>query len=676
MRQGQGHIRQNTLRVPEVAPIQQKRARPVPLSPSLQLHRTLGNQGVQRLLATHTLQAKLRVSQPDDPYEQEADRVAERVMRVPASTQTSDGEPCPTCAASGATCPKCFASQHDWLAGRRGIQTTLPTVSDGLAGRLGSGRPLDAGTRAFFESRFGRDFGQVLVHTDTSAAQAARTLDARALTVGRDIAFGASEFRPDTTGGRRLLAHELTHVLQQGGAPERVVAPPTDHDFDSANVPTGQVARDVSVRSLDGGETIQRACVAGLIPQLRCCIPGLSARRVGSIAHRQLQLGAGIVSPGTIGEVAIPPTPRGVTPPRRGWRFADLYDTNPASPIAAPSRSGLPPFLGRFHPEINPLGLPVARVPPASTAASAGLGEIKPLSPHGLRAGPADLLRNVLQYNLWSLSLSGGPITASPVIPGGFLGHPLSWLMAFRTLPGVYHYCCFDARRLARAIKRVLRRLWERVRDLWRRLLEWLGENWELVAALALIIIAIILIIVFWEAIVAGILAIGAAIAAFLAWLASVLAPATALAGVVLLLILLTSSQEASAQPAPATEGVPELEIDESPEGRYEPSETPALPFGIPPEMEDAGAAIASSIETALGGVLDMIQGYRGEPESAPMLPPAVSRALVTGAPVAISPLLAHIAGSPMHDEARRMVEEFLARLRDVSPGERPRSAD
>jgi hypothetical protein len=72
--------------------------------------------------------------------------------------------------------------------------------------------------RAFFEPRFGHDFSGVRVHTDTRAAQTASAFNARAFTLGRDIVFGPREYAPETTAGQRLLAHELTHVVQQSAA--------------------------------------------------------------------------------------------------------------------------------------------------------------------------------------------------------------------------------------------------------------------------------------------------------------------------------------------------------------------------------------------------------------------------------------------------------------------------
>jgi hypothetical protein len=80
------------------------------------------------------------------------------------------------------------------------------------------GQPLDARARAALEPRFGHDFSRVRVHTDARAAESARSIDALAYTVGRDIVFKAGQYAPGTTEGQRLLAHELTHVIQQAGS--------------------------------------------------------------------------------------------------------------------------------------------------------------------------------------------------------------------------------------------------------------------------------------------------------------------------------------------------------------------------------------------------------------------------------------------------------------------------
>jgi hypothetical protein len=80
------------------------------------------------------------------------------------------------------------------------------------------GQPLDTATRSFMEPRFGHDFSHVRIHTDTKAAQSAASVNSLAYTVGRDVVFGSGQYMPETAAGRSLLAHELTHTVQQGGA--------------------------------------------------------------------------------------------------------------------------------------------------------------------------------------------------------------------------------------------------------------------------------------------------------------------------------------------------------------------------------------------------------------------------------------------------------------------------
>jgi hypothetical protein len=92
-----------------------------------------------------------------------------------------------------------------------------PRVASAIAAMKGGGQPLPASERAFFEPRFGQDFSMVRVHTGAEAAAAARAINAHAFTVGRDVVFGGSKDAPASGLARRLLAHELTHVVQQSG---------------------------------------------------------------------------------------------------------------------------------------------------------------------------------------------------------------------------------------------------------------------------------------------------------------------------------------------------------------------------------------------------------------------------------------------------------------------------
>jgi Domain of unknown function (DUF4157) len=152
-----------------------------------------------------TMQPSLTVSSPGDPSELEADRVADEVMRMPASSaaptsrisRLSNG---PSLYRSCAACADADGDLSSVVA--RGID--------------GGGQALDAGTRAFMESRFGYDFSDVRVHTAGQAAESACSLEAQAYTVGSDIVFAAGRYAPETNSGRRLIAHELAHTVQQG----------------------------------------------------------------------------------------------------------------------------------------------------------------------------------------------------------------------------------------------------------------------------------------------------------------------------------------------------------------------------------------------------------------------------------------------------------------------------
>lgn len=126
---------------------------------------------------------------------------------------------------------KCACGQHTVAYGecaeckkkrlnlqRRATKQTNPATAPSIVHEVlrSSGQPLDPATRAFMEPRFGHDFSQVRVHTDTRAAKSAGEMTAWAYTVGRDIVFATGQYAPKTMEGRQLLAHELTHVVQQG----------------------------------------------------------------------------------------------------------------------------------------------------------------------------------------------------------------------------------------------------------------------------------------------------------------------------------------------------------------------------------------------------------------------------------------------------------------------------
>jgi hypothetical protein len=298
----------------------------------LQFHRLVGNQAVQRLLQTNpeagdghppatpgrilfefmrgnlrapantVIQAKLDVSQPGDPYEQEADQVAESVMRIPEQQVLPSAHPgtapadnsdvqrqCSSCVEEGDQLQRQaipvleepeekelpapveeeispteetantepilanlelnddpvivhFARSVEGMGKERSGSLPSPgedgslepedTMMEEGVGTLlqaSAGQPLDSSVRRFLEPRFGVDFSQVRVHTGTEAAASAKTLEAQAYTVGRNIVFGVGRYQPATVMGKRLLAHELTHVVQQsrigGSLPRQEMIP-------------------------------------------------------------------------------------------------------------------------------------------------------------------------------------------------------------------------------------------------------------------------------------------------------------------------------------------------------------------------------------------------------------------------------------------------------------------
>jgi hypothetical protein len=183
-------------------------------SPLATLHKSIGNQAVLRMLnrSAPTIQAKLAVNQPGDAFEQEADRVADRVMRmtnpaVACSSSSRDANRSLQRAAA-APAPSAASTSASW-----NNAAAPPMVGQVLNA---PGQPLAPPTRDFMETRFGHHFSQVRVHTGPTAAESARSISALAFTSAHHIVFGSGQYSPGTSEGRKLLAHELTHVLQQG----------------------------------------------------------------------------------------------------------------------------------------------------------------------------------------------------------------------------------------------------------------------------------------------------------------------------------------------------------------------------------------------------------------------------------------------------------------------------
>jgi len=205
----------------------------------------------------HFLQAKLKIGQANDKYEQEADRVADHIMRMPnfhpsfpnntySTPQTSVIQrACSSCSSefqsaaeenratiSTKLCPQCRDTEQDLIqrqeeneeeeeeeeliqtkSNTNSAPTVTPEISSGIQSLRGGGRPMSKSERNFFEPRFAANFGNVRIHENEQSSKLAQSINARAFTVGQQIVFGNN----GTPSDKKLLAHELTHVMQQSG---------------------------------------------------------------------------------------------------------------------------------------------------------------------------------------------------------------------------------------------------------------------------------------------------------------------------------------------------------------------------------------------------------------------------------------------------------------------------
>lgn len=188
------------------------------------LQRTIGNHAVERMISSGILQAKLRIGLPGDEYEQEADRVADEMMRMHETDITPRNglhiqRSCPMCDEHELKRQPIKEEEEEKKLQSKTTSYHIPEIDPNIESHIqslnGRGQPLSGKVRAFFEPRFGYDFSGVRVHTDAKAAESARAMNAKAYTVGQDVVFGEGQYTPEAREGKRLLAHELTHVMQQ-----------------------------------------------------------------------------------------------------------------------------------------------------------------------------------------------------------------------------------------------------------------------------------------------------------------------------------------------------------------------------------------------------------------------------------------------------------------------------
>ncbi len=186
---------------------------------------------IRQILRRKSVQPKLKVGAPNDKYEHEADRVmtmpapAPDVLQQPFETQDEELQAIPMPESAKAPLLRQPSGQEEELQAKpqpgatpagTGVEAPRSAGTEPLAG-LGRGRPLSSPLRAFFEPRFGREFGTVQVHDDDDAHDRARAFNAQAFAYGRNLVFGEGRYQSWSHQGRRLIAHELAHVVQQSG---------------------------------------------------------------------------------------------------------------------------------------------------------------------------------------------------------------------------------------------------------------------------------------------------------------------------------------------------------------------------------------------------------------------------------------------------------------------------
>ncbi len=165
-----------------------------------------------------SLQCKLSIGSVNEPLETEADSMADKVMRMPEPAFVQ--RKCANCEEEEVR-RKPLASFIQKKGNDSGMIAS-DTVTQQINSSRGRGSRMDGGTQSFMESRFGTDFSGVSIHTSSEAVQMSRELNAKAFTVGNDVYFNEGQYNPGTAEGKHLLAHELTHTVQQGSGTHTV----------------------------------------------------------------------------------------------------------------------------------------------------------------------------------------------------------------------------------------------------------------------------------------------------------------------------------------------------------------------------------------------------------------------------------------------------------------------
>lgn len=173
-----------------------------------------------RLFTRHGIQAKLKVAPSSDRFEAEADRIADTVTQAPAAGALPGGISRQSISSVQRKCSHCEEEeklQRKSSGTERGVGPVSHSLEHSIESARRGGHDMSRPVRGYFEPRFGADFSGVRLHTDSNAGNLASAIGAHAFTTQQDIFFAHGQYQPDSPAGRRLLAHELTHTMQQRG---------------------------------------------------------------------------------------------------------------------------------------------------------------------------------------------------------------------------------------------------------------------------------------------------------------------------------------------------------------------------------------------------------------------------------------------------------------------------
>jgi hypothetical protein len=301
--------------------------------------------------------AGLKISQPNDAAEIEADTIANRVMRMPVGSERPTVGQTAEPDSIHRKCSACEEEDEETiqrkpLAAGAGVSAQNPDhVNDVISS---GGQSLDPAARSFFEPRLGYDLSNVRVHTDPTASQSAMAVAARAYTLGNNIVFGRGEYNPHSETGKRLLAHELAHVAQQSkSASSRYLHRTLKVDAAASDDPTTAVPMiDSMLSSLcpdfeinTSGFVIPRAGTACSIPRfaavasgsnpLGCCCLCTMTRPFGALWKIVVSSTNAPTTNEGSHTVRMTPTSGPTAPELRHWSGGPVETTSTQPPVEA-----------------------------------------------------------------------------------------------------------------------------------------------------------------------------------------------------------------------------------------------------------------------------------------------------------------------------------------------------